>query len=170
MAGKIKKAKVTKAVVASATSIDPRSVRGSAEHKIQKSLVKWANIMRLNHPELDMLFAIPNGGWRAKASAAKIKAEGAKAGVPDLFLAVARHGYNGLFIELKSESGILSANQKLWIDKLKAQGYLCAVPFGLDEAIGVFESYLGIDGKTFEEARFTVKKRRTATGGDEKVN
>ena len=33
---------------------------------------------------LKWIFAVPNGGHRAKSVAGKMKAEGAKAGVPDL--------------------------------------------------------------------------------------
>lgn len=155
----IKRARVISAVVSQAEAITPRK-GGDKEHKTQKSLIKWVNVMKFNHAELDLLFAVPNGGWRSKASAGKIKAEGAKAGVPDLVLPVARHGYHGLFIELKTEAGVLSSKQEIWINKLQGEGYLCAVPFGLNEAIGVLESYLGIDGRKFEEERFTITKRR----------
>jgi hypothetical protein len=125
------------------------TVAKTTEHQIQKSLIRWANVMKLNHPELELLFAVPNGGWRGKASAGKIKAEGAKAGVPDLFLAYPAHGYSGMFIEMKTEKGRLSELQKVWIDRLSSVGYLCVVAYGLDEAIESLEKYLCINGKTF---------------------
>lgn len=62
---------------------------------------------------LRLLFAIPNGGERAAPVAARMKAEGAKAGVSDLMLPVARvvrsgtignwpYGlHHGLFLEMK---------------------------------------------------------------------
>jgi len=123
--------------------------RGNTEHKIQSALIKWANLMRHNYPELDMLFAIPNGGWRGKTSGGKMAMEGAKAGVPDLFLAVPLHGKHGLFIEMKAPKGVVSEKQKIWLKKLSEQGYVCAICYGLDQAIGMIESYLCINGKTF---------------------
>lgn len=77
-----------------------RSVRDE-EHRLQCMCVSWFNI---EFPEAKgLLFAIPNGGYRDERTAAKLKAEGVVAGVADLFLAVANHGYNGLFIEMKTK-------------------------------------------------------------------
>ena len=52
------------------------------EHQEQKTLIKWCEYK--GHP-YNLIFAIPNGGQRHKAVAAKLKAEGVKSGVPDLF-------------------------------------------------------------------------------------
>lgn len=74
-------------------------------------------------PELRLLFAIPNGGERNIRVAAKMKAEGVKAGVSDLMLPVARHGLHGLWIEMKRPGGKASAEQKAWLDAMQGQGY-----------------------------------------------
>ncbi|MFZ2190441.1 MAG: VRR-NUC domain-containing protein [Candidatus Magasanikiibacteriota bacterium] len=75
-------------------------------------------------PELALLFAIPNGGARSPATAAKLKATGTKAGVSDMFLPVARHGFHGLWIELKKlKGGKESQEQKDWGAAMQAQGY-----------------------------------------------
>jgi hypothetical protein len=94
--------------------------------------------------ELRLLFAIPNGGARHPAVAGKLKAEGVKAGVPDLLLPVARRRWNGLFIEMKSAKGRVSPAQKEWIDALDAQGYRCEVCYGAEAAFDAILGYLEV--------------------------
>ena len=71
------------------------------EHDEQGSLFQWAGIAVFKYPELNCMFAIPNGGLRNPVVARKLKAEGVKSGVSDIFLSVARGGYHGLYIEMK---------------------------------------------------------------------
>lgn len=54
-------------------------------------------------------------------------------GVPDLFIPHANRFYHGLFIEMKTEKGRLSPEQKEVIPRLEAEGYKVAVsiPRGL---------------------------------------
>lgn len=102
-------------------------------------------IVRLHeasHPALRMLFAVPNGGDRHKIVAAKMKAEGVKPGVPDYMLPVARGGFNGLAIELKSLTGYASKEQKEWIAALREQGWRAEVCRGGDKAWDVVRDYL----------------------------
>ena len=73
------------------------------EHKIQVALCQW--LAAVHTVEYALTFAVPNGGHRHVAVAAKLKAEGVKRGVPDLFMAVPRGDKHGLFIELKTEKG-----------------------------------------------------------------
>lgn len=56
----------------------------------QISLFRWANYSRGRYPELALLHHIPNGGTRSKSEAGRFRAEGVKAGVPDICLPVAR--------------------------------------------------------------------------------
>ena len=88
------------------------------------------------------MFAIPNGGARHIAVAVKLKAEGVKAGVPDLMLPVSRKGYNGLFIEMKTEEGSEQPNQKKWRETLIGNGYLSVVCKGWDSARSEIMGYL----------------------------
>ena len=69
------------------------------EHQIQTCVMEWAEGQLIQHPELKMLYAIPNGGARNAITGALLKAEGVKPGVPDLCLPVARGKYHGLYIE-----------------------------------------------------------------------
>jgi hypothetical protein len=58
-----------------------------------------------------------------------------KAGVPDLFLAIPRGGYSGMFIEMKRiTGGIVSEAQKEWHRRLTENGYKVVVCRGFDVA------------------------------------
>jgi hypothetical protein len=97
-----------------------------SESDIQRSCITW---FRMQYPKLHLrLFAIPNGGSRAikisergqrySPEAQRMKAEGMLPGVPDLFLAIPKLHYGGLFIEMKSESGRLRPDQQTMIQEL----------------------------------------------------
>lgn len=113
------------------------------EHTEQVALFRWAALTSRRLPQLKLLYAIPNGGHRHKAVAAKLKAEGVKSGVPDVFLPVPSGGFHGLYIEMKRrKGGTVSAEQKRWIEALGDQGYLVEVCKGWESAVAVIEDYL----------------------------
>lgn len=118
------------------------------EHKEQVALFTWANIQSKTQPELELLFAIPNGGHRHPLTAKKLKAEGVKSGVPDICLPIAKNGFHGLWIELKRPNikgqpkGTISDNQTWWIEALKMAGSQVHVCFGWDEAKKAIIDYL----------------------------
>ena len=124
------------------------------EHALQSALFAWAALAPKQRPELAMLVAIPNGGARGdnpKSRAIRgnaLKAEGVKKGYPDTALNVARGGYNGLFIEMKTPIGRVSPEQKDWIERLNACGNYATVCRGWTEAKAVIENYL--DGRLNE--------------------
>lgn len=116
----------------------------SLEHTEQVNLMQWWALAcrGFGIPEA-LLFAIPNGGQRNIIVASKLKAEGVRSGVPDLFLACGHNGYNGLFIEMKkTKGGRVSDNQKCYIDILKTRGYAVVVCHGWNEARQAIELYL----------------------------
>jgi hypothetical protein len=118
------------------------------EHAEQVALFDWADAMQGEHPELAMLFAIPNGGARHPAVAAQLKAEGVKAGVPDIFLACARGRWHGCFIELKrsDRSNHATSAQRAWIEMLRRYGYVSVVAYGCAEAQQAIMAYLTQEG------------------------
>lgn len=131
--------------------------RADSEHRLQCQLIIWAGLHAGRWPALHLLFAIPNGaayggGTKTLKSGAQIpvaairahrmKAEGLRPGVPDLCLPVARGGFHGLFLELKTSTGRLRPDQALWIDALRDEGYRAEVAHGLDEAIAVLRGYV----------------------------
>ncbi len=112
------------------------------ESQEQTFLFQWANLARCEHPELELLHHIPNGGKRNAREAAALKRQGVKAGVPDICLPVPRGKYHGLYIELKVGNNKTSAYQNEWIEKLKEQNYYVVVCYGWRVAQEVIESYL----------------------------
>tara|TARA_R110000868_G_scaffold21307_1_gene88515 strand:- start:2768 stop:3313 length:546 start_codon:yes stop_codon:yes gene_type:complete len=125
----------------------PARKRGESvptEHEEQVALFAWARDNESRMPGLALMFAIPNGGDRHAAVAAKLKAEGVKAGVPDVFLPVAAGGKHGLWIELKRrKGGRVSEVQAAWMTALSEQGYAVGLSYGADEAIATVLDYLG---------------------------
>jgi hypothetical protein len=113
------------------------------EHDEQVAVFRWAAWAQREYPELALLHAIPNGGQRHVLVAKKLKAEGVKPGVPDVFLPVARGRHHGLYIEMKRVKGSsISNEQKKFIAELEAQGYRAEVCRGADEAIRLIQTYI----------------------------
>ena len=111
-----------------------------SDHQI--ALFVWAKLMQAQHPELSLLHAIGNGGKRNLIEAVRMKREGVKAGVSDVFLPVARGKFHGLYIELKVKGGKLSDDQKWWLSETTKQGYHSVVCVGWVEASEVIKRYL----------------------------
>ena len=132
----------------------------TSEHDHQVTVMDWAELMaQRKYPMLRWLYAVPNGGDRHPAVAAKLKAEGVKSGVPDLCLPYplqnnhepfGRSGVRfnvgfkccGLYIEMKTKGGTVKPHQKEWLDYLAGVGYRAVVCWSADEAIQTLEEYL----------------------------
>lgn len=98
-----------------------------SEDTEQMSVMDWARWNQNAHPELELLHHCPNGGSRNKAEAVKLKQMGVKAGIPDLCLPVPMGMYNGLYIEMKYDTGRLEDSQKKMLKALAAAGHYCTV-------------------------------------------
>ncbi len=80
------------------------------EHQEQVDFVKW---FRVAYPEV-LIFAIPNGGYRSRVTASRLKAEGVVKGIPDLYIPA----WN-LWVEMKrTKGGSVSADQKSMMEYL----------------------------------------------------
>lgn len=55
-----------------------------SEHDAQVAIFTWARMSETRLPALQLLFAVPNGARVSIGHARKLKAEGLKAGVPDI--------------------------------------------------------------------------------------
>lgn len=98
-----------------------------SEHLEQREFVSW---FRKTYPGV-RIFAVPNGGARNIVTAARLKAEGVSAGVPDLFIPAWR-----LWIEMKrAKGGALSKKQEDWRNYLKNNGYTVIAAHGARQAI-----------------------------------
>lgn len=113
------------------------------EHLEQSALIQWTDIAGNKDSRLKLIFAIPNGEQRSKSVAGRLKVEGVKPGVPDLFLPVAARGFHGLFIEMKRQvGGTVRKNQRAWHKDIADNGYHVVVCRGCNEAIDTLTWYL----------------------------
>jgi hypothetical protein len=102
----------------------------------------------------------PNGGKREKIEAARLKAQGVVAGVPDYFCAIPRQQlddrpwpvgpspakwYHGLFIEFKEPGANMNTDhvkkQKAIQDGLRLQNYRVEICSSFEQAVQVFKEY-----------------------------
>jgi hypothetical protein len=118
----------------------PRKRPDDEEHRIQCACVEW---FRLQYPQYaHNLFSIPNGGKRDKATAGKLKAEGALAGVADLQLARHSGQYGALFIEMKTRTGRQADTQRNWQQLIEKDGYKYVICRSLSEFMEAINDYL----------------------------
>jgi VRR-NUC domain len=120
------------------------------EHLHQSSLIEWADATRL--PDWyrsadvefigDVLLAVPMGHIRSLSAGARIRAEGGRAGVPDLFLMISTEEGAALAIEMKSPSGRMAPEQERWRRRLSQQGYAHAICRSVDEGMFAIKRHL----------------------------
>jgi len=100
-------------------------------------------------PELRWLHAVPNGAafgdeadkaGRAKRGA-MMKMEGLRPGVSDIFWPIPSVNSNGLYIEMKTPVGELSADQREFLKFVRKQGYTAEVRRSWYEAALLIEAH-----------------------------
>ena len=110
------------------------------EHGLQTRCVRW---FRLTYPNMvHNLFAVPNGGYRTKTTAANMKAEGQLSGVSDLILLKRKGKCGALLLEAKIKGNYQSDNQREWQRLIEADGYEYRVFHTLEEFIEIVNEYL----------------------------
>jgi hypothetical protein len=112
----------------------------------QQTVIRWwlVNCDAYKLPER-VLMASPGQAARTMRNGRRMKAEGYRAGTPDLFLAVPRKGVPGLFIEMKKRDGRLndlSDEQREMLFDLGQQGYRVGVACGAEQAVKIITEYL----------------------------
>jgi hypothetical protein len=110
------------------------------ESREQAALIRWFD---LQHPKLSALLVhVPNGINSGVKSGMRLKGLGLRSGVPDLVLFLPKHGHHGLFVEMKSKTGVVSPNQRFYLELLQDQGYSCHVAKGFEAAKSIIEQYI----------------------------
>lgn len=124
--------------------IKPTFHRSEAQE--QMALFAWADqCVQLGvHPELKMMYAVPNGGRRDNIEAAHLKQQGVRAGVPDICLAVPRGKYHGLYVEMKVGDNKPTDKQNEWLANLSYYGYAVKVCYSCLAAKTAIERYLSL--------------------------
>lgn len=108
------------------------------EHKVQAAYFQWARL----HPRARRAFAVPNGRKRSLSEAGKLKAEGVRAGVLDVFLPIPAGGAAGLWIEFKAGRNDFTVEQSAEAGELVKDGYAVAVVWDAAVAVEVTQLYL----------------------------
>jgi hypothetical protein len=108
------------------------------EAALQRTVVQYLTHALPRHEAL--FWHTPNGGWRSRATAGRLKAEGVMPGVADIVIV-----WQGrvIAIELKAKRGSQSPAQKAWADALTLAGGAYAVCRSL-EAVERFLDVAGI--------------------------
>lgn len=110
----------------------------------QSAFFRWLEFAAHQAPPLALCYHVPNGGSRDRREAARLKAQGVRAGVPDLCLPVPRGEWHGLYIEMKVDGNAPTKAQKRWLSALRAQGYYTAVCYGWLAARAAVCDYMGL--------------------------
>ena len=129
---------------------DPKTVKkpprdpseGPSESEIQQSCIKWFQLQHRALWEDGVLFHIANEGIRLGGQGRRIKREGIVRGVADLCLAMPRHGYGALYIEMKRPDRYQSPEQRTWQKNIERHGNKYVICKSLDEFIKIINRYL----------------------------
>lgn len=97
------------------------------ETQEQIALFQWADLTKHRVPQLELMYAVPNGGLRNKAVAGQLKASGVKPGVPDICLPVARGIWHSLYVEMKVGRNKQTADQLEYAAQLLKERNLVVV-------------------------------------------
>jgi hypothetical protein len=62
--------------------------------------------------------------------------------MPDLCVLKRSKGFGGLFVEMKTEVGVVSRQQDCIAKQLNKEGYLCVIARSADEGFKIIEEYL----------------------------
>lgn len=116
----------------------PRAKKPFAgEAGVQVAIIQY---IKMAYP--NALYCASAGGmFTSMKQAIKMKATGYVKGFPDLQICEPNGKYFGLFIEVKTEKGVVSKEQKEWIKELNKRGYFATYVKGTDEAIKVIDEY-----------------------------
>ena len=115
-----------------------------SEDMMQIALIEWSQLPETlaKYPQLEWLFAVPNGGARSLKTASLLKQTGVKKGVFDLLLLCPAWDYHGLCIELKYKKGKPTAEQLKFLTHHEKSGYRCVVCWSWIDAKQEIINYL----------------------------
>jgi len=115
-----------------------KQLKESTEDILQAEIFKFYHnkyCNKLSNPQ-HLIFSVPNGGYRNKIEAMKMKATGLVAGVSDLIIVQPNRI---LFVELKKQNGIQSKEQKEFQRKINILGFEYHIVRSKEEFIQIIE-------------------------------
>nr|DAG54588.1 MAG TPA: Nuclease [Caudoviricetes sp.] len=125
-----------------------RRTQTMTESEIQQACFKW---FRMQYPRMavdGIMYHIANEGVRVGRQGYRVKREGLVKGVADICLAVPRHGYGALYIEMKRpktfdhKATYQSPEQKTWQASCEKYGNKYVVCRSVEEFKKVVDEYL----------------------------
>jgi hypothetical protein len=115
----------------------------ASEHQIQVAYFEWVELRSKTDWRYKLIHATPNGGYRHASTAGCLKAEGVKAGVPDISIPIPTHLFHGAYIETKKPGNKATAVQLEWHRLLRDAGHCVVVCDSVDRMIAFTQNYLG---------------------------
>lgn len=167
--------------------------KSDIEHKNQVQFMRWCAAHRVDikgsdfylpfagpkETIADFIYAVPNGGKRPQKQkavrgkvvncspeGAKLKREGCKAGVHDLFFPAPLWGFSGLYMELKKPVSkdyavpTVSAEQKDFGSRMQRAGYAVVYCWGFDQLVIAMKAYMTGDKDILEGYSIPRASRR----------
>ena len=113
----------------------------ATEHQIQSAFIEWCHLNEKRLPKLRLGFAVPNGGVRHPATAAILKDEGVRRGVPDWICPAFNDHFRGIAIEFKNAKGKVTPQQSEYIALLREERWFVEVCYSPEDAIKVVGRY-----------------------------
>jgi hypothetical protein len=109
------------------------------ESQICISLYQWFCLQYPRHEPRYLRLEV--GGQRTKVSQSILKAEGNKSGVSDVLIALPKGKYAGLWLEVKTEKGKMTNNQKIFHVEMYPD-YQCKSGYGFDQCTRIITQYM----------------------------
>ena len=128
--------------------MQPEQIAKKTESSQQTAFFCWVAQQVKNCPALKWIHAIPNGGERNKIVASRMKGEGVRAGVWDVFFPYPVGTYHGLYIEFKKpglenhKNGGMSDAQVEFQKHITECGYATKVVYDWLQAANAVVEYL----------------------------
>lgn len=100
-------------------------------------------------PDVKWAFHCPNGEKRDKATAAKLKRMGVRAGVPDILMPIVNAApiggefFVGLAIELKAGKNTTTEEQDAWLECLQLNGWSAYTVYDWVDAARIIVRWVG---------------------------
>ena len=131
-----------------------RGLKPSSEDHQQANFFAWIDYWGEQFPKLKTCYAEPNGSNKSKMQRYVMSITGLRSGVPDVHLPIFSRiyyeatnisiEYTGLYIEFKSKKGVLSPNQKIWMQRLRDVNHMVEVCKSWQAAANLVIDYLGL--------------------------
>jgi hypothetical protein len=134
-----------RSLIAKNPSSKKKKRRGEPEHELQASCIDLFHLLFKDR----IIYAIPNGGFRNKSEAIKLKKEGVLSGVSDLCIPEPMHGFHGVYCETKVGKNTTTENQDWFLAKMKQRGYYTFVYYTQSEFLESVRNYFS--GKVSKE-------------------